>query len=140
MSRLANILAAALLALAVGVVALWVRSYFVQDLVHCLHGTRLLSIYSGAGTIALTTVSPPMMRPSPLRIIREPLDERPEPHGNYARSLVSFDAGTKPWGAFVIEFPHWPVAAAAAAWPIARFVRARRRRRTQPGGFPVATP
>jgi hypothetical protein len=51
MSRLANILAAALLALAVAVSALWVRSYFVQDRLLLSLGTRCVGLHSLAARV-----------------------------------------------------------------------------------------
>src|SRR4051812_35348343 len=93
--RVLNLAAAVLLAAAVGVAALWVRSYFVQDGIQVTFRSDMVSAYSSAGTLAgvWDTGMPPMPR-SVYRLTQAP----DVVGGSYWRALVTFHVGTLRWG------------------------------------------
>ena len=91
MSRLANTFAVAMVASAVAVGALWVRSYFVSDMVFAIGGGRVLLIHSTAGGFAFV-----LNRGESHALTLTRSTE--EPSGDYGRALVTFDAGGLPWG------------------------------------------
>src|SRR4051812_22661794 len=106
--RLLNLLTALSLLLCVAAVALWVRSYFVEDGVQVTFRSDMVSAYSSAGTIASAwdRGMPPMPR-----TIHRVTDDWPGPvGGGYGRALVTFDlgAGAVPWGgSTIVLIPHW---------------------------------
>ena len=120
-ARAASILC---IVIAIGIVALWVRSYFVEDGLDMRRSGRRLHAYASAGSIVLVWQHGlPPSRPEAART----RGEKPEPvTGGYGRALVSFHAGLLPWGnATVVWFAHWAVAAMVATWPAVRFIRCR---------------
>jgi hypothetical protein len=132
--RLGQLLSVFLIVVAVGVLLLWARSYFVQDLVTTTCGTRHVGVGSCAGTLGVLWDVPGAARHFELDWVRK-ADAEPVA-GSYAKALVRFDVGSLPWGITTIVYlPHWSVIGAAAAWPVVRTIR--RRRRAATGGFPL---
>ena len=129
--RLVNLLTALSLALAFLACALWVRSYFELDLLQVAARGKEWTFQSRTGSVSVSVrrVSP---RRAGTNYIRQDIDlqyERPE-----AR-LVQFEF--HPAAGAVV--PHWAIVTLAAILPVARFVRARRRRHaTAARGFPVS--
>lgn len=145
--HLANLAAVLLLAVATAVAALWVRSYRVGSVVGYyteLAGDgwyRSVSVGSCRGRITLV----PLHSKFDEGLVRGRFhawdDARSVPQaipgwaGFGYRRIRGREMG---WMEF--RMPHGFVVALLAAWPVARFIRALRRKKSDPGGFPVATP
>jgi hypothetical protein len=144
--RLLNLLALLLLLLCVAVAVLWVRSYRVGSVFGYyteLAGDgryRSVSVGSWGGRITLVPLHSKFDDGLARGRFHAWDDSRSVPQaipgwaGFGYRRIQGREMG---WMEFRV--PHWFVAALLAAWPVARFVRARRRK-SDPAGFPVATP
>ena len=144
--RLLNLLTALSLLVCVAVVVLWVRSYRVGSVFGYYTGLagdgwyRSVSAGSCDGWITLV----PLHSKFGEGLVRgrfhawDDARSAPQPIPGWAgfgyRRVQGLEMG---W--MEIRVPHWFVAALLAAWPTARFLRARRRK-ADPGGFPVNAP
>ena len=141
--RVVNILSAASLLVAVIVSALWARSYVVQDYVTVMWPTKgggvhaLIHSCAGSFTVLYLPTSLHMTTPSMTR------HAEPDPYpsaGSYLAELWYFDVARIALGqsSGMFTVPQWPLVTVAAAWPIARLVRCRRRCRTDAvPAFPI---
>ena len=136
MRRLAvNLLTWLSLLLFVAGCALWVRSYFVQDvLVFALpDGTTATVVHSNAGSF-LVMGRDGSAFPASVEHLREEVGPLADAEG-----LITFLYDRNPTlGMRAIVFPQWAAVAPCARVPVARLtVRRRRRRRSAARGFPV---
>jgi hypothetical protein len=123
--------------LATTVVVLWVRSYFVQDIVLFPFARHACGVYSGSGQLFLRFGGFPyaLSRAHGIRYVRDRVTRIDDT--SPAAALVEFryiHYDQPPPGGSVI-FPDWFLAALAAAPPA--IVALRRRRRAPPAAFPV---
>jgi hypothetical protein len=144
--RLLNLLALLSLLLCVAVAVLWVRSYRTGSVAgFCTESSRdgwYRRIYCAAYSGQISFIS-----------LRQNVRTGTGASGFYARDdpdtaarpirgLAGFAAQSpqgKDIGWTEVRVPHWFVVALLTAWPVVRFVRARRRT-SDPAGFPAATP
>jgi hypothetical protein len=124
--------------LATTVVVLWVRSYFAEDVVLFPFGRHACGVYSASGQLLVRFGGFPytISRDHGVRFLREPATCFDD--GGPAGALIGFDCFRydQPPGVALI-FPHWFIAAPAAALPTIVALRRRRRRVAQRGAFPV---
>jgi hypothetical protein len=127
--HLLNTLSALLLLLALGVAALWVRSYVVRDSVSSAWPGREASVHSIGGQFVI--VEEPAAQGPTMRLH---WSRRPDvvPYGvNVRVALVRFDV-RRDGNARIWIFPQWPLVVAAALVAAVGVVR-RRRTRIMPG-------
>ena len=125
--------------LAAAVVALWVRSYFVQDIVLFPFARHACGVYSGSGQLFLRFGGFPyaLSRAHGIRYVRDPVTRIDDT--SPAAALVEFryiHYDQPPPGGSVI-FPDWFLATLAAAPPVVSALRRRRRRVAERAAFPV---
>jgi hypothetical protein len=144
-SRLLNLLALLSLLLCVAVTVLWVRSYRVGSVFGYyaeLAGDgwyRSVSLGSCGRWITLVPLHSKFKQGLTRGRFHAWDDARSVPQaipgwaGFGYRHVQGYEMG---W--MEVRVPHWFVAALLAAWPVFRFVRARRRK-PDPARFPVAT-
>ena len=146
MRRLLNLLAVLSLLLCVGLAVLWVRSYRTASVVgFCTESSRdgwFRRIYCAAysGRISFISLRQNVRAGTGASgfYARDDPDTAPRPITGACRVWSRKSPGEN-MGWTEVRVPHWFVVALLAAWPVVRFVRARWRK-SDPAGFPVATP
>jgi hypothetical protein len=125
------------LALGIAAATLWVRSYFVLDVLHIVSGRHVFMFESQSGRWSASEY----LMPIGLRNQVEWQSERTTPTWyTRVRSLADFsiqsDMNGSPQVRWHVRSPHW--AAIVACLILPAIALRRRRRRPPPGGFPVA--
>ena len=124
---LLNLLTALSLLLCVAACVLWVRSYFVQDVIISSPGEpRSINLHSTCGAFVLirqTNYIPP--------VVRHSRDQVAVYASTPAMALITFDVGEdRPGGVpWMVVFPQWLVVVVSGALPVARLRRRSRKRR-----------
>jgi hypothetical protein len=129
--RLLNLLTALSLLLCASVAALWIRSYFVHDILHVFTPGRwvILQCHSGGfGATANASVADKYL---------VTWESEPGEMGLAPGELSRFDYTSGPSFGTMLIFPLWTAVALFALPPLVRLALWRRRRRSAAPGFPV---
>jgi hypothetical protein len=121
--RLLNLLTALSLLLCVAVCALWVRSYFVQDMLYVPVGRHTAVIQSASGQLFTIVVRQSIGA----RWLRQGPTAPDGASRTGALVHLRWDFGSRSRSQYLI-LPHWPVAALAALPFVVRALIRRRRR------------
>lgn len=126
--RLVHILTVGSVVLCAALTAAWARSYFIEDEVIFTRGTRRVGLYSNGGQLVVVVHRASQDRGRGIEWNRDTSTAGTPYSVNRLVALGLFKRVQTPSGSYCI-FPHWPLAAFAAAPTGIRIARQRAARR-----------